>query len=113
MTRLAPAVRCAAALSRAVKMAGAFERDVDAELLVRKLRRILDRGHLDLVAADMDEVAVDQDFMRKTPVHAVETQQVSVGLDRSQIVDRDDLDVLAAGLDNRAQQRGARYVQSR
>ena len=39
--------------------AGAFERDVDAELLVRQLGRILDRRHLDLVAADVDRVAVD------------------------------------------------------
>ena len=34
--------------------AGAFHRDVDAEILPRKLGRILDRGDLDLVVADRD-----------------------------------------------------------
>src|SRR5580658_10669278 len=82
---------------------GAFERDVDAERLVRKLGRILDRGHFDLVAVDDHRVALDLDLMRKAAVDAVETQEVSVGLDRTQIVDGDDLDVLAARLQNSAQ----------
>ena len=34
---------------------------------------------------------------------AVEAQQMRVGLDRAEIVDRHDLDVLAAGFDDRAQ----------
>ena len=78
--------------------AGAFERDVDAERLVRKLGRILDRGHLHLVAVDDDRVALDLDLVRKAPMHAVEAQEMRVGLDRTQIVDGDDLDVLAARL---------------
>ena len=56
------------------EMAGAFHRDVDAELLMRELRRILDRGAFDLMAFDPDLVAFDQNLMRKTPVHAVEPQ---------------------------------------
>ena len=40
--------------------AGAFQRDVDAEVPVRQLRRVLDRGDLDLAAADVDRVAVDR-----------------------------------------------------
>ena len=83
--------------------AGAFERDVDAERLVRKLGRILDRGHLDLVAVDHHRVALDRDLVRKAPVHAVVAQEVRVGLDRTEIVDRDDLDVLAARFQNSAQ----------
>ena len=83
--------------------AGAFERDVDAERLVRKLGRILDRGHLDLVAVDDHRVALDLDLVRKAPVDAVEAQEVRVGLHRTQIVDGDDLDVLAARLQNSAQ----------
>ena len=40
MHRLAPGSRCFAAASRLVKMPGAFERDIDAELLPRQLRRV-------------------------------------------------------------------------
>ena len=82
---------------------GAFERDVDAERLVRQLRRILDRRDFDLVAVNDHRVALDLDLVRKAPVDAVEAQEVGVGLHRAQIVDRDDLDVLAARLQNSAQ----------
>ena len=36
-------------------------------------------------------------------MHAVEAQQMRVGLDRPEIVDRDDFDVLAAGFHDGAQ----------
>ena len=83
--------------------ARAFERDVDAERLMRKLGRILDRGDLDLVAVDHDRVALDFDLVGKPPVDAVVAQEVRVGLHRAQIVDGDDLDVLAARFQNSAQ----------
>src|ERR1700727_3223796 len=54
--------------------ARAFERDVDAERLVRKLSRILDRRHLYLVAIDDHRVALDLDLVRKAPVDAVVAQ---------------------------------------
>ena len=41
--------------------------------------------------------------LREAAVHAVEAQQVGVGLDRAEIVDRHDLDVVAAGFDDGAQ----------
>ena len=41
--------------------------------------------------------------MREAAVHAVVAQQVRVGLDGAEIVDRDDLDIGAAGLDDGAQ----------
>lgn len=48
--------------------AGAFHRDVDAELLVRQFRRIADRGHLDrLTVVDDDRVAFDLHVGRKRP----------------------------------------------
>src|SRR5580693_7694977 len=83
--------------------AGTFERDVDAEGFVRKLGRILDRRHLYLVAVDHHRVAVDLDLVRKAPVDTVVAQEVRVGLHRAQIVDGDDLDVLAARLQNSTQ----------
>src|ERR1700689_1335808 len=83
--------------------AGAFERDIDAERLVRQLGRILDRGDLYLVAVNDHRVALDLDLVREASVDAVEAQEVGVGLHRPQIVDGDDLDVLAAGLQYCAQ----------
>ena len=83
--------------------AGAFQRDLDAERRVRQFGGVLDRGDLDLAAADADRVALDRHLMRKAAMHAVEAQQVGVGLDRAEVVDRDDLDVLAARFDDGAQ----------
>ncbi len=83
--------------------AGAFERDVDAEILVGQFGRALDRGDLDLAATDADRIAVDGDLVRKAAVHAVEAQQMGVGLDRAEIVDRHHLDVRAARFDDGAQ----------
>ena len=83
--------------------ARAFERDVDAERLMRKLGRIPDRGDLDLMAVHHDRVALDADLMGKPPMDAVVAQEVRVGLHRAQIVNGDDLNVLAAGLHNSAQ----------
>ncbi len=54
--------------------ARALHHDVDAKLLVRQLGRILDRGHLHLVPADHDRIALDCDFVGKATVNAVEPQ---------------------------------------
>ena len=95
--------RCAGRLVARGEDARAFERDVDAEILVRQFRRVPDRRDLDLAAADVDRVAVDRHFMGETAMHAVEAQQMGVGLDRAEIVDGDDLDVLASGFEDGAQ----------
>ena len=100
---MAPAVEVDRGLVARGEDAGALHRDVDAEVLVRQLGGVLDRRDLDLVAADVDRVALDHHFLREAPVHAVEAQQMRVGFDRPEVVDRDDLDVLAARFDDRAQ----------
>ena len=82
--------------------AGAFERDVDAEVLPGKLGRVLDRGDLELLLADGDGIAVNLHLMREAAVHAVVAKQVRIGLDRAEIVDGDHVDVLAAGFIDRA-----------
>ena len=56
-----------------------------------------------LLAVDDDAVAVDLDLRREAAVDGIEAQQVGVGLDRAEIVDRHDLDVRAAALDDGAQ----------
>ena len=81
----------------------AFQRDIDAHRLVRQLGGIPDRGHLDRSRADVDRVALDGHLSWKPSVHAVEAQEMGVGLHGAEIVDRHDLDVRALGLIDRAQ----------
>src|SRR3954467_12660745 len=78
--------------------AGAFHRDVDPEILPGQLRGIPLGGHLDLVAAAADRVAIDGHGAGETAMDAVEAKQMGIGLDRAEVVDADYLDVLAAGL---------------
>ena len=83
--------------------AGAFERDVDAEIPVRQLRRVLDRRDLDALAVDDDEIAVDLHLCGELAVHGIVAEQVGVGLDGTQIVDRHDLDVRTTAFHDSAQ----------
>ena len=81
--------------------AGALERDVD--VLPGQRLGVALGGHLDRAAADVDGVAGDGDGAREAAVHAVVAHQVGVGLDRAEVVERDDLDVVASQLDDGAQ----------
>ena len=51
----------------------------------------------------MDGVAFDRHLAGKPAVDGVKAQEVSVGFDRGKIVNGDDVDVVAAGLDDGAQ----------
>ncbi|MNN64805.1 hypothetical protein D3C81_1802670 [compost metagenome] len=62
---------------------------------------------LDLAGADVDPVLARGDRAGEAAVHRVIAQQVGVGLDRAQVVDRHDLDVRAAMLDDRAKHEAA------
>jgi hypothetical protein len=83
--------------------AGAFHRDVDAEIPMRQLGRVLDGRDPDLLAVDHERVAVDLDLARVAAVDGIEPEQVSVRLHRAEIVDRDDLNVGPARLVDGAQ----------
>jgi hypothetical protein len=83
--------------------AGALERDVDAELLVRQLRWVLDGGDLERALPTSIVSPETVTSCREAAVHAVEAEEVGIGLDRAEIVDGHDLDVLAARLDDGAQ----------
>ena len=83
--------------------AGALERDVDAELFPRQLRRVLDGGHFDCAVAAIDRVALDRHLAGEAAMHGVVAQQMRIGLDRGEIVHGDDLDILAPSLDHGAQ----------
>jgi hypothetical protein len=83
--------------------AGAFHRDVDAEILVRQGCRILDGGDADALAVDDQELAVDGDIGREAAMDGVEAEQVGVRLDRAEVVDSHHLDVLAPALHDPAE----------
>ena len=61
------------------------------------------RRDLDRAVAAIDRVALDRDFAGEAAVHGIVAQQMGVGLDRSEIVDGDDFDIVAPGLDGGAQ----------
>ena len=63
--------------------AGAFQRDVDAQILPGKLARILDGGDLELVGADRDRVALHHHVMREPAMDGVELEEVGIGFHRS------------------------------
>ena len=73
---------------------------LETQFLVRQFGRVLARRHLELSAARVDRVAGNGDRMREAAVHGIEAQQMRIGLDRPQIVDRYHLDVGAAGFDD-------------
>src|SRR5262245_39081236 len=90
----------------------AFERDVDAEIFPRKLRRIADREHLDRADATLDGVALDRHLARESAVDRIEAQQMRIGLGWGQVVDGNDGDILAVALDDCTQHHAADTTKS-
>jgi hypothetical protein len=85
------------------EQAGAFQRDIDAQVRPGQVGRIALGGDLDRAGARVDAVAGHLHLAGEAAVHRIEAQQMGVRFHRSQIVDRHDLDVAAAGLDDGAQ----------
>src|SRR5690606_4308484 len=77
--------------------AGALEHDIDIEVLPRQLGGIPFGQHLEGVGADGDRVTLYPYIGRETAVHAIVTQKMRIGLDRAQVVDSDDIEILSAG----------------
>src|SRR5438270_270642 len=65
--------------------AGAFDRDIDSQVLPRQLPESPQRGVPDRAIADNHGVALDRHLPGKAAMHAVEAQQMRVGLDRPEI----------------------------
>jgi hypothetical protein len=85
------------------EQASAFHGDVDTEILPRQLGRITFGGDLDRAIAEADGIALDGNRAGEAAVHAVIAQQVGVGFNRAEVVDGDNLDVLAVRLSDGAQ----------
>ena len=75
-----------------MKKSGAFQHEVDAQFLVRQVRRIALRGHADMLAVDDQVVALGMDIAGVAAVHAVAAEQPGVRLRIRQIVDRDEVE---------------------
>ena len=75
--------------------AGAFHDDIDAEVAPGKLlgRGLREDGHV--LAVGLELLAGDGDLAGKAPMHAVELEQMGVHLGRAEIVDRDEVEILA------------------
>ncbi len=79
--------------------AGAFHDDVDAKVAPGKfLRRRLGKD-CNILAVGLEMPAYDADLSGEPPMHAVELEQMSVHLGRAEIVDRDEVEILAAGFE--------------
>src|SRR5262249_10746702 len=83
--------------------ARALERNIDAEILPGQRCRILDGAHPDQAVTDADRVALDRHLAWKATVHGIETQEMCIGLDRSEVVDAHNLDVATPRFGNSAQ----------
>ena len=83
--------------------AGALERNINAHGFVRQLCGIAHRRYFDWSASDVDRVAFDGDLMGEAAVDGIEAQQVGVGFNRPQVVDRNNFDIGATRFDDCAQ----------
>src|SRR5205085_4065536 len=92
--------------------AGAFERDIDAELAPRQFRRVALGGDADLAAADIHPIVAARDLAGEAAMDAVVLQQMRVGRDWPQIIDADDLDLAVLVLVRRAQYQAADAAES-
>jgi hypothetical protein len=83
--------------------AGAFHHDVDLEGAPGQLRDLALGQNLDRPGAALQRVALELHPAWKAAVHRVVLQEMRVGGGRRQVVDRHDLDVAPALLDDCAQ----------
>ena len=89
------------------EQAGAFQRDIHTQFLVRQFGGVLDGGDLDPVAGGDDVIAIHAHLRRETAMHAVIAQQMGVGFDRPQVIDGHHLDVAAPRFHDRPQHKTA------
>ena len=78
--------------------AGAFHDDVDAEIAPGKLLGIGLGKHGEVVAVGLEVTVGGAHLAGEAAMHAVELEQMGVHLGRAEIVDRDEIEILAAAL---------------
>ena len=80
--------------------AGAFEHQLDAQLLVRQLARVALLGDDDVAAVDLDRIAVRSDRAGEAAMGRIIGEQQRVRLGIGEIVDRDELEIVILALEN-------------
>ena len=85
------------------EQAGGFDDDVGADFVPLQVGRIAFLGQADLLAVDDQGVAFDLHVALEAAVHGVVAQHVGQVVRLQQVVDGDDLDVVAEVLHGRAQ----------
>ncbi len=83
--------------------AGAFHDDIDAEVAPGKLFRRCLRQDGDVLAVGLEMPVGDVDPAAEPPMHAVELEQMGVHLGRAEIVDGDEVEILAPGFEERSE----------
>ena len=92
-TNGAPAVEVERGLVAAGEDAGRLDDDVDAEVAPRQLLGVAHGQHLERVAVDLDAVVGGLDVVVEPAEHRVVLEQVGHRLDRTEVVDRHEVDV--------------------
>jgi hypothetical protein len=84
---------------------GAFNHDIDIDLVPFEFGRVLDRAQADLLAIDDQVVAGDRNLALETAMHGVVLEQIGEVVGFQQVVDRNDLDfrkILDCGTEHHA-----------
>src|SRR6185369_347785 len=71
---------------------------VDTEVAPRQLSRVADGEHLQKIASDVDAVVDYPDLVGQPAHHRVELEEMGHGLDRTEVVHGDEVDVGPRGL---------------
>src|SRR5258708_33793396 len=82
------------------KKAGAFEHQLDTQLTVWKLHRVLLGSDVNALAIDDDVVAVCRHLPRKLSMHTVMLEQPRIGLCIGEVVHTDQLEAAVGTLPN-------------
>ena len=82
---------------------GTFKRNINAHFFPRQIGRITLGDDFNRLAADINAGFGGLHFYRKATMHTVILQHMRIGFDTAQIVNRNDIDILAATFDNPAQ----------
>src|SRR5690606_4436789 len=87
--------------------ARALQHDINAKIAPGKVGRIALSKRLEGVRSHTDRIALDHNCAWETTVNAIVAQKMGIGLDRTQVVDGDDFNILATRFKD-----GADYVAS-
>ena len=101
MWTFAPALPLAGSPTASVKSPVEFDHDLDAQVLPRELGRILLGQHFDRLAVDDQIAFLGLDRAVEFSVGRIVFEQVRIGVDVEQVVDRHHFEVLGGAFNHR------------